>query len=263
MKFYKSTHDERKRHPEKGVVHHKRRFFYQEDPKDLKDLFHIETIVRKPRAEFSIKFHVGNAGSETPWDGHLNVLGSAFYWGISPGRDLAQKLTSNKEQRYDTRDIQFRLSENRAWIKLWAPSDRWEYGKLPKWRDGSFNTSLIEAIFGPKRYTYKDLSIARMEVDLPEGSYPVIVKVQEQTLARTKSKRVIEKKLTLDVEAPKGIPIYVDHSGGWKGDRVYGFGVGFKELRANWVQEAKNAITAWALAERAKNGFVKPDPIED
>lgn len=263
MKFYKSTHDERKRHPAKGVVHHKRRFFYKEVPEDLKDLFRIETIVRKPRAEFSIKFHVGNAGSETPWDGHLNVLGSAFYWGISPGRDLAQKLTTNKKHKYDGRDISLRLSDRRAYFKLWAPSDRWERGEMARWRDSSFRISPADILFGAKRYSYKDLSIARMEIDLPEGSYPVIVKVQEQTLARTKSKRVIEKKLILDVEAPKGIPIYVDHSGGWKGDRVYGFGVGLKELRANWVQDAKNAITAWALAERAKNGFVKPDPIED
>lgn len=238
---------------------------------------HVEYSFKKvPSSAFSLRFHIGNAGSETPWDGHIYILWFNFYWGHSGFRKLADWLTRCSGYKYDTREWSLRAFDNRLWWEFANHSDMCDLGKGPNpgrgkkyrrrtWRRGSINLSIPEAIWGPKRYSYEDVETFNGLVKLPEDSYAVVVRLQRQYLGRTKvAKRKHIQTWCLDVDAPTGIPTHPDHSGGWKGDRTYGFGCKFAYPSSNgWQIDAIAAVTAWVLNERARTGFRKPDPVED
>src|SRR5579875_3304365 len=54
---------------------------------------HLEFVLSKPKPEVSARLSVGTRGSETPFDGHLNILGTTLYWGIEQGGRLADRIT--------------------------------------------------------------------------------------------------------------------------------------------------------------------------
>ena len=265
MRVHRFSIDETKRKTKENVYHHMRRFWhvYTDDDVEKFDA-HIETIVKKPSPEFSIRFHVGNAGSETPFDGHLTVFGTGLYWGISAGRKLAQRLTSSPEYMYDGRDISLRLGDGRLWTRVWAPDDRWQRGEFPKWRYGSFKVNLLDRIYGEKRYSYETIDERSMILDIADDkeSYPVFVKLQRCTLKRPKSKREIIS-YCVEVDAKKGIPDSYDPSGGWKGDRVYGFAVEVRNHERGWDIDARNLIIAYILKNRGMTGFREAQPVDD
>ncbi|OZD74868.1 hypothetical protein CH273_25600 [Rhodococcus sp. 05-339-2] len=216
-------------------------------------------LARKGFNLFSARLHVGTLASETPFDGNLQIGGAAVYWGIGNGRKLAQWLThfTGDEHEYDGRDIGVAITDGGAlsW-DLWVHRDRTEPDEFARWRDQYININLLDRIWGPKRYDYANLATAAFMIDMPEGSYPVVATVQRQTYSRTKSRRIIEQKLVLDVHAQKGVPYRYDSSGGWKGDRVYGFSLPFKMPREqDWQIDAKAAITGWVYQRRADTGF--------
>jgi hypothetical protein len=256
--------DEAARDPKPSVYHYKRRFLtLRRDENSDRKLFagHLETILRKPVPEFSARFHVGTAGSETPWDGHLTILGSGFYWGIENGGKLAHRLTRCKEHKWEGRDLKLSIHDSKLWLKVWVHPDSWTRGHFARWRDRSFKLNPLDILYGEQRYWYEDEAQAVIGVRMPEDTYPVKATLQRQKFGRPKSNRRIES-WTIDVDAPKGIPYRADHSGGWKGDRVYGFGVDLPHRRDDWVTDAQAAIEAWVLKQRADSGFRRPDPVE-
>lgn len=241
--------------------------------------FHIEAMAKKnPGGNiFSSRFHIGNSGSETPWDGHLVILGIGFYWGYSRGRRLATWLTRCSGYKYDSRDWTLRISDGRLWWEIANHSDMCDKVRQERvkkrvkkrrryhtWRRGSINLSIPEAIWGPNRYTYKTVDGFATMLTFEDGEYPVIIDLQRTFFGRTKvDKRKHVQSWTLEVDAPGGIPTHVDHSGGWKGDRTHGFGVNFLNPRPDeWKIDAEAAVRAWVLNERARTGFRKPDPID-
>lgn len=259
MRLHYFKIDENARRTGRGTIHHLRQFWTIHRGNSDRQLFagHIETILRKPRLEFSARFHVGTAGSETPFDGHLTIFGSGIYWGTENGRKLASRITREKKHQYEGRDLSINLygeGSRRLYWRIWTHQDRTERGEFAKWRDSSVNLNLLDHWFGQKKYTYTDLEWALIAIVMPEGTYPVRATLQEVSFGRPKTKRPV-KSLTISVDAPKGIPTHYDKSGGWKGDRTYGFSVGFKERREDWAIDAGNAITAWVYDHRARSGF--------
>lgn len=241
--------------------------------------WHLETIIRKSPKDnlFAWRFHIGNSGSETPWDGHLTLLGFSIYWGLGFGRKLADRLTRCDGYQYDSRDWSLRIDDRRVWWEFAQHSDmcrrgdrvtKRNYKKKRKrhntWRRGNFVISIPELIWGPYRYTYEDLEGANLLIKLPEDAYAVTVMLRKVYFGRTKvSRDKHEVSYSFDVDAPKGIPTHVDHSGGWKGDRTYGFGVNYPgDPRVDWRRDAEAAIAAWVLEYRARTGFRKADPVE-
>jgi hypothetical protein len=91
--------------------------------------------------------------------------------------------------------------------------------------------------------------------------YPIVVKLQEQSYGREKSKHKVIS-YCVDVTAKRGIPDSYDHSGGWKGDRVYGFSVNVKNHGDGWEIDARNLITAYILKNRGESGFREAQPID-
>jgi len=223
--------------------------------KEDRELFALQFQIRivKPVAEFSWKFKIGNAGSETPWDGNVQFLGSGIYWGVAGGRNLAHKITTSSENLYGHREISVKIFNGRLYVNLWSDPDN---GTKRGWSK-SFNLNPLDWMYGERRYSYQRMKSIQTNIDLEEGSYPVEIHLEDQIFKRTRSKKVISRSFVLEVDADKGIPLYLDLNG-WKGDRVYGFGVNFPEhgkVRKDWQVDAKALVTAWILEERTKNGY--------
>jgi hypothetical protein len=260
--FFKINELERK--SDVNVYHHLRQFVTLYSDEEVEKFSgHIETIVRKPQASFSARFHVGNAGSETPFDGHLTIFGSGLYWGVSLGSKIAQKLTSSPEYKYDGRDLSVRIDDGKLWLRVWTPPDRWTKGEFAEWRDAVVALNPFEWFQGPKRYNYENLDKVNMVLHLPEDeeTYPVTLTLQKCLFGRKKGKRRIIS-YVVDVNAPKGIPDHYDHSGGWKGDRVYGFSVGINNAGRDWFLDAKNLVIADILKNRGNSGFREAQPVD-
>lgn len=239
------TINEAAQRPSPHVYHHRRRFWNGKRAEG-----HIETIVKRPEARFAATFHVGNAGSETPFDGHLILFGSGIYWGVSAGRRLAQRITTSAEHKYDGRDLSISVFEGRLHVNAWVPRDRWKRGEFARWRNGSIPTNPVEWFFGPKRYSYEDIEKVDVELELPEGRYPATLTLQECTLRRTKG-RVLNRELTVDVDVKGGVPTEAES---WKGGSTYGYGVKVNDRRA-WARSGKQAAEGWVLNQRARRGF--------
>jgi hypothetical protein len=244
--MYHFTINEAEKHPKPNVLHHRRRFW-----NGKRHDGHVETIIVRPEARFAWTFHVGNAGSETPFDGHVILFGSGLYWGVSWGRNLAQRITTSAEHKYDGRDLGVQIHDGKLWVSAWIPRDRWKRGEFARWRNVSFALNPVEWFLGPKRFSYVDVETADVELEMPEGKYPVTLKLQSSTLQRTKGGRVLRRELVVDVSADKGVPTEPDS---WKGGSSYGWGVKVSDRR-DWVREATLAAEAWVSSQRARRGF--------
>ena len=256
---------------------------------------HVEFVLSKPTPEFGVNFEVGTAGSETPFDGYLNIAGTTVYWGLKQGSRLADLLTQrwltrrrmalaclddtcgcppkypsgsvknhpNGENRYEGRRFQIRAGDGKLWLEIWTRKNGWKRGEFAEWRSRSINLNPLDIIFGEKRYWYDDVDQADLRVDMPEAIYPVKATLRQQRFGRPKLPKRHVKSWNVDVQADecKGIPNRYDHSGGWKGDRVWGFSVKLAARRKDWPVDAKAAIEARILNDRADSGFRKPQPL--
>ncbi|RFA12139.1 hypothetical protein B7R22_17055 [Subtercola boreus] len=277
MRIHRFSIDENERRTKAGVLHHMRRFITvwrgteaDENKPDFNErkakLFagHLETILRKPQLEASMRFHVGTAASETPFDGHLTILGSGFFWGIENGRKLADWITREKAHKWGGRDLSLRIfgeSGSCLYWSLWTHPDRQERDEFAKWREGSARLNALDRIYGSRTYTYERGAWALIAIDLPEGVYSARVTITEQSYGRPKSKRPV-KSTVLEVDSPQGIPDHYDPSGGWKGDRVHGFSVPFRKVRDDWEFDAVNAVKAYIYRERARTGFREAQAVD-
>lgn len=261
---------------------------------------HLEFVLSKPTGEFGINFEVGTRGSETPWDGYLKVAGTTLYWGLEQGGQLAEKVTQlwlnrlpnrlrpacladacdcppynpgatskrhvgrNGEPyqlRWEGRQLQARTHDGRLWLQIWTPKNDSDK-RIASWRSRTVVLNPLDRLFGERRYWYDDVDTADLTVQLPDASYPVTVKLQQQRYGRPKLPGRHVKSWTVDVRAEAGIPYRYDSSGGWKGDRVYGFAVKLTAHRPDWQVDAKAAIEAWVLGRRADSGFREALPLD-
>jgi hypothetical protein len=272
--YFKINERERK-NGRKHYWHHLRQFltiYKGRKDDDAREIFsgHLETIVRKRTQDiFSLRLSIGNDGSETPWDGHILLFGAGFFWGHTAFRKLAGWLTRCSGYKYDNRVWSLRLSDWRLYWEFAQHSDMCRKHNRPSYRQrtfrrGSWNLNLADKIWGPKRYSYEDVDSFVTTIKMPEGEYAAVLRLQRVYLGRTKvAKHKHEQSWTIEVDSPKGIPTHYDHSGGWKGDRTYGFGVHFDYPRSEgWQQDAEAAVTAWVLKERARTGFREPQKAE-
>lgn len=278
-----------------GVLYYVRRFLYiYGKPKtvtkhgqtfdDERQLFqgHLEIRI-KPSLNFAWKLDIGNAGSETPWDGKLEIFGFAFYWGISRGRRLAQWLTHSRNQivrnpgtpheytmgKYRNRSIGFSTYDGILYTSFWVDQDGDSDTTRPaRWRSRSYSLSLKDHLFGPERYRYIPLSSVLTVLEIEESNspngiktaYPVELKLKRCEKYRTKQpNKVIEHDFDVTINAPNGIPTHYDKSGGWKGDSTYGWSIKFPHgYRANWIRQAEQLVLADIFKMRGKSGFTVP-----
>lgn len=166
---------------------------------------------------------------------------------------------------YGGREFRISISESRLWLSLWTRKDGWTRGQFAQWRSRSIRLNPADWLFGDQRYWHDDIDQARVLIHMPEAEYPIQATLQRVRLGRPKLPKRHLQSWNVDVKADecKGIPDHYDPSGGWKGDRVYRFGVALKQgHRSDWPIDAKAAIEAYILQHRADSGFREPLPRE-
>lgn len=274
--------------PPRGSMWLHRRIFIRWNTKtnrdeDAREILggHIEFVLRRPNIECALGIEVGTRGSETPFDGRITLFGQALYWGINQGNALAEAITQRWLTRMDpkTQDqIKYEGRTLDAYIysrdlprghadlvwNLWTPKNHGLPKKIASWRQSRLDLNLLNHIQGRPKYSYTDVQVARIWLDFDEGSYPVKATLKRQIYGRPKSNRCRESWcVDVDASEAKGVPDHLDHSGGWKGDRVWGFGVNLPTYRPDWHVDAKALIEAHVLQSRARTGFREPQPLED
>lgn len=278
-----------------GVIYYVRRFwkFYGKPKMVTKNNSDVEyenelggghlEIRIKPGFDFAWKLKVGNSGSETPWDGKLEIFGVAFYWGISRGRRLAQWLTHSRNPivrnpgtpneytmgKYRSRSIGFYTFEGTLYTSFWVDENGDSDNARPaKWRRKSISLDLRDHLFGPERYRYIPLSSVKTVIEIEESNSPNGIKTAypvELTLKRSEKyrikrpKKVIDSDFSIEIDAPKGIPTHYDKSGGWKGDSTYGWAIKFPHgNQENWIRQAEQMVLGDIYRMRGKTGFTVP-----
>lgn len=219
---------------------------------------HVEAVIARPRAEFSARLHVGTAGSETPWDGHLTILGTGLYWGIGGGGKIADLLTRETRHKYEGRDLSLAIHNGSLWWRVWTHDMTTERGEFAAWREKSVSVKVLDLLLGgPRRYTYETLDTANGVVRLADGDYPVTFELQRQTLSRPRgpkrSEQVVEWSST-------GIPCEFDD--GWKGGATISSAFPMRYQGRRWVDQAVRELAAWVMTERARREFTAPIPTK-
>lgn len=284
MRFHRWKLNEKKAEGERGARqywYYVRRFLTIHNKED-REVYSgsLEIVVHKklePWTIFGILFRVGGAGN-TPWKGHLILLGFGIYWRSTIFRKLAHRISCSSERPYDTRTLSLRLTDGCLNYSLWAHDDLYSnVRRKPKKRykrtgmhrrrtqlEGSILLNPVELIWGPLRYTYEDLDAFWTLIEMPEDSYSVFLQLQKEYRGRPKAKQQKFEGYIVDVDSPRGVPAHHDKSGGWKGDRVYGFSVGIDISDAvaldisgenEWREEAVKAVTKWVEESRIRTGF--------
>lgn len=271
-----------------GKRYFHRRWSWTRVTKDEIEKFHfnLEMVVRKRIEDnwFQSQFEIRGPGNDPGWTGYLTLLGVSIYWSTTLFAKLAERLTRCEVYPYDGRLWRLYLSNGRLhWSiaehddscrRIFGPLNKRRVlngpGKLrrseryPRWRRGSIMLNLVEAIYGPKRYSYRNLEWFVADLTFPDGVYPAKLTLQMVRFGRTKvDKAKHEVSYCIDVDSREGIPTHYDKSGGWKGDRTYGFGVNFPYTRTDgWKIDAEAAVMAWIYNNRARTGFREPLPKE-
>lgn len=260
LHWHLHTIDEVRRRDTSGgrrVWLHRRWFLTVRRGEDGPEVFdgHVEAILRQPRREWlAARFHVGHDGSGTPWDGHLLILGSGAFWGLGPGRRLAARISRCRDHKYTGRDLAVRFDGSDLWLSAWVHPDQWTKGEFAGWRSGRIPLNPVEWSRGPRRYFYETLAEADDLVLLPEGTYPVRLKLRRMTSGRTRSARRHPEGITVDWTATGGIPTQADD--GWKGGDTYGCSVEVSTTDPQrWPTEAAHRIAGWVMTERGRSGY--------
>lgn len=240
---------------------------YWGDEREIGD-FGLELVARPPKPEASFELTVGNRGSETPFDVHATIAGTGFYANTSMGRSVAEFLSlklfnrcRERYHRYESRQIRVAIHDGKLWWELWTHRNHWSRDEFAKWRSGNTMLNPLDRKWGERRYWYEDEQSVTFDIWLPDDNYEVTATLQRQLMGRPKAKRRYQS-WVVDVDSKHGIPYCYDKSGGWKGDRVYGFAVPLRARREDWMVDAKAAIESYILARRAESGFRKALPVE-
>jgi len=246
-RVWKYVRDDNRR----GVHYFSKTFFlkYFKDGEEDRESFggQVQVVLSKPRPEFSVRFHVGGRWSETPFDGHLTVLGTGIYWGFSTGGKLAERITGGTG-----RELAIGAHHSHLWIKAWARSAGEAGVERENWREKSFRINPLDVFLGPLRYVYDDVDTATRTMQLFGRQHTIKLKLQHVTYGRAKGRKTLS--WGVDWDARPGIPTDPDR-GGWKDGLVYGSGFTISRRHGHWADEALARLTAWVYDQRATNGL--------
>lgn len=220
-----------------------------------------EVIAQKPKPEFSVRFHAGNLGSETPFDAHLTVAGTGVYLGTTLGRRAAHILSLGEKtyrgrKLYGGRDLSLALHNGRLWWHVWTDPTDWSRGRFAGWRERSLTVNPADILLGgPKRGSHEDVAGTEAVIVLPEGEQHLKLTLRRATWGRPKGRK--DHSWNVDWSATPGISVRPDD--GWKGP-VTGSSVNITDQQAagDWAAAAMAALHGWVKETRARYGY-KPE----
>lgn len=237
------------------------------------------------------KLHVGDRGSETPFDFHvdLGVVGAYGSVGGIGGR-LAEALGRGQK-----RNLALHLHGGSLWWELWHDDeggnndnahrcDSWRQPKVWPWsrgrrkhrswmclRDGNIALNPLDAIWGrmkPTRHESDPADAFVQPEQFPGDSYLVKFVLQRNLWAREHGPRWVRRRgmQTWSIEwdaTPGGIPVR-NHD--WKGDEILSGAFGFDPEaegvdtsdRSSWVPWAAERLLASVRKDRERYRYCPP-----
>lgn len=252
----------------------------------------LEIARRRKVDSVGFRFHLGNAGSETPLDAHIDLGLVAFYWEFdAPGLGrLCERIG-----RGHKRDLSLRIHHGSLWWQVWYDDDggydahhrcdEWRQPKVWPWsrgrrkyrgwmclRHGNVDLNPVDAFYGPKKWLKDETfpgAVARALVrvgDFPGDEYEVDFTLERRTVRREHgpawAQRIKRVDYEADAECRPGIPVR-NHD--WKGDEILGWGVRVSEdsvLDGSWVREAVAGTIEQVRRDRAHYDYRPPEPAE-
>jgi hypothetical protein len=149
---------------------------------------------------------------------------------------------------HDKKELSIGRNEEFIHWKIWMDPHSWS-SKNPRWRDGSFD--LAKFFFGKLEYSTKDISEHDLTAPMPEGNYPVHVKMFESFWRRSRwfGKSLMRAEIT--VKSKGGIPMPGKGENSWDCgmDGTYAM-----TLTANNPAEAVGKLITDVLQDRYKRG---------
>lgn len=231
-------------------------------------------IPTKPRIKVDLHLHIGGVGSETPWDGAINLAGAALYWSLGINGRLAQKLHPRSKGARDLR-IAVDREESRygRWIFRWSLwTDDWgrdtglEEKAPAKWRRGYKTLSVADKLWG-KVDVNRDVRDEKLVVvDLGDELTHLIRFELEWVVVGRPRQRAHTKERYWDVKwtaesGPNlhGIGMRTEAGPGgvrtWTRGRVFGSSLRLSHAEATseaWEDHAVSALRRWVDQQRAK-----------
>lgn len=101
------------------------------------------------------------------------------------------------QYRPDMTVVSLRFHDRAVWWEAWHPTHEWHRG-TPWWRYGSFN--VWDWLVGKTTYTSETLFEQRAVLPMPEGNYPVVVKVGRSVWTRPRWRAMVRAGYHVDVE---------------------------------------------------------------
>lgn len=143
------------------------------------------------------------------------------------------------------RELSICTHDGYLWWRLWRNPN---YGKSKDWRDGAFNPANF--FLGRAKYSEYGHNTFESFVELPEGRYPVTIKIYRATWKRPRwyKARTVQR---ADIKCEAGVPIPGKGENSWdqEDDRLYEV-----TCLAGTVEEAKAAFVDSVMERREKYG---------
>lgn len=214
-----------------------------------------QVIIGKPGLSgFGMSAKVGNAGSEHTLAADVRLPFGALYLHTETfGTWLQRRLNPIG---YDSRVIEFDVSDGRIRWKLWAKRDGHSKNK-PRWQDGTLTLDPRDRLLGPARYSYETHDTTTATVRMPDGDdHEVTLTLKRQRYGRMHGAGKLS--WTVEWDSRPGIP-YRHNS--WKGDEVLGSSVTVSDAAVDterWAADACAGIAADVSKMRTRNKWHPP-----
>ncbi|MFG2076956.1 hypothetical protein [Nonomuraea maritima] len=153
---------------------------------------------------FGAEISIGAAGAEHTVAAHLRVwpFGALYLHAQGFGTWLQRQLIP---EGYTSRVINVSIDDWALRWQLWAREHEWA-STDPWWMHGRISLDLVQALFGPKRYSYEDAAGPVLGwVQMPEGdTHQVQLKLERVRLGRPRLNRAAKYHWSVEWDAPNG-----------------------------------------------------------
>lgn len=243
---------------------------------------------RRARHHVGFRLHIGNKGSETPFDWDLGLWFIAFFGSFQADwlRSFCQWVG-----RGHKRDISLSIHGGQMWWKLWYDDDmgydnhhRCDKRRTPWWwpfkneryrswmclREGNIPLNLLDTMWGLKFFHYEEIDrredlfgVYQFEDDV----YDLIFILRRVRRYREKgpfwARRVKDMGYEVEWEMADrhsgGIPVR-NHE--WKGDGVYASAVKIDDTK-EWLGQAHKKLQEWVIQQRERYNYQPPRTSQD
>ncbi|WP_433444577.1 hypothetical protein [Nonomuraea sp. CA-141351] len=148
-----------------------------------------ELVIGRTFGVFSAEVTIGAAGAEHTLAAHLRVwpFGALYLHTEGFGAWLQRRLIP---EGYTSRAINVSVDDWAIRWQLWAREGEWSRND-PWWMHGRISLDLVQALFGPKRYSYETVDGPMLGwVTMPEGdSHQMQLKLERVRLGRPRLNR--------------------------------------------------------------------------